>query len=369
VATLDMANPSAQPARTTVVGEVGHIYANADSLLASPHWWWWPAPGQQDVTYLHKFDITQPSQATYVASGSVEGTIKDQFSLDEKDGFLRVATTLTRRVEDTQNPQNVWGRMETSNRVSVLREDAGQLVVHGQTPELAKGERIFAVRFVGNRGFVVTFRMIDPLFTLDLSNPATPRVVGELKIPGFSTYLHPVDENHLLAVGEDLDENGNWSSRALKVSLYDVSDMAAPREKFKHLLGSVYSYTEASHNHKAFNYFAAKKTLAIPFSDYSWGQTGAEYWSRFTSNLKVLEVDASTGFTLKGSLALDDMYQRYGDEGWRWSYWWQPYVRRSVMADDFVYAISDAGLRVAHRDNLGQPVATVPFPPSMHVWH
>lgn len=361
VATLDVDDPTAEVRRTTVVGEVGEVYASHDALyLASKHWWWWPEPGQTDATYLHKFDLRQPDRAVYVASGMVDGHIKDPFSLDEHQGFLRVVTTEARRVPDAQNPENRWGVLETATRVSVLGEDAGQLVVRGRTGELAKGEQVFGVRLLGARGFVVTYRQVDPLFSLDLSDPAHPRVVGELKIPGFSTYLHPVDEHHLLAIGEDRDEQGSWTSRRLKLSLYDVSDLAAPKEKFKQVLGDSDSASEASWNHKAFNYFPAKKMVAVPFTDWSSRYQNGMYVGRSISELRLFHVDTAAGFTARGALGLGDLYQ--SSQGQGWSYAWQPYVRRSVMADDFVYAIADAGIRVAPIGRLSEPVKTVTFP-------
>ncbi len=362
VATLNLATPDQPPARTSIVAESGEVYASAQHLyVASRHWWWWPELGQADHTYLHKFDISQPDRAVYVGSGGVDGHIIDQFSMDEDSrGYFRVATTINTRVEDTENPGNTWGRMETKSRVSVLGESNGTLALIGQTEDLAPGEQVFSSRFVEEKGFVVTFRQVDPLFTIDLSDPQNPRKVGELKIPGFSTYIHPLDANHLLTIGEDRDANGGWSSRAVKLTIFDVTDMTQPREAFTQTIGSTYGYSEAQHEHKAFNYFPAKKLLAIPFWDYNPGYNG-NYWDYFTSDLRVFHVDTATGITPRGSISMKDVYMRYGNSGYAWDYYWSPMVRRSVMADDYVYAISDGGIRVANLNNLSQPLATVDF--------
>lgn len=347
VATLNADGPTEEVARTSIIGQAGTLYASRESLyVTSNHWWWSVEPGQESATYVHKFDLTQPEGVPYRASGMLRGTLLNQFSLDEHEGYLRAATT-TRRVTGD------WWRSETANLVSVLGEQNGRLVLEGQTGELAPTESIFSARFMGDRGFIVTFRQVDPLFTFDLSDPANPRVVGELKIPGFSTYLHPVGDHHLLGIGEDRDEDGNWSSRKLKVSLYDVSDLSNPVEKFKYLYGDTSAYSEASYDHKAFNYFASRNTLALPVT--GWGQG----WSTFHSGLLVLDVNVETGFTLRGSLSFDDVYVDHGVS--EWSYYYQPHVRRSVMADAFVYAISDAGIRVADVADLATPVATAPF--------
>lgn len=364
VVTLNLATGSL--ARTTIMAETGQIYASANNLyLATGHWWSWPAIGQEDSTYIHKFDITQPSQAVYLASGTVSGHIVDQFSLDESaGGHLRVVTTVDRRVPDTQNPRNTWGTIETVNRLSVLAQERDALTVVGLSPDLAKGERVMSSRMIGDKGFVVTFRQVDPLFTFDLSDPASPRVVGELKIPGFSTYMHPLDADHLLTIGTYIPEPVagqpvDWRARALQLAIFDVTDLAAPRQTHVKLVGTAYGWSEAQSEHRAFNYFAAKKLLAIPFSDWDVTASGSAYWSAFTSDLRVYSVDPLTGFTARGALSMRDLYQSAGTRDWL--YYWQPSVRRSVMADDFVYAISDAGIRVANVADLATPLATAPF--------
>jgi uncharacterized secreted protein with C-terminal beta-propeller domain len=364
VATLNLANPN-RVDRSTIIAEPGEIYASQKNLyVATRHWWWWPAPGQRDTTYLHKFDISSPDQALYVASGVVDGHIVDQFSMDENaKGFFRVATTTMFRVPDV-NPGNWWGRMETTNSISVLAENNGALDVVGQSEQLAKGERITSARFIEDKGFVVTFRQVDPLFTFDLSDPTKPTKLAELKVPGFSTYLHPMDANHLLTIGTYVPEpvNGqpvDWRTRALQLTIFDVSDMRNPKQSHTQLVGTSSGYSEAQHEHKAFNYFPAKKLLAIPFIDWNYSASGSNYWTSFVSDLRVFSVDPITGFTPKGAISMRDLYMV--ESSYNWTYYWTPQVRRSVMADDFVYAISDSGIRVANVNNLALPIATAQF--------
>jgi hypothetical protein len=357
---LDAGAANAAPRRTSVVTSPGEVYASKDSLyMATGHWWWWPEVGQSDFTYLHKFDIREPGQATYVGSGTMEGHIANQFSLDEHEGVLRVATTVSTRTVDVTN-QN-WWRFDTVSRVVTFREQEGKLEELGRTENLAPGESIFSARFVGKKGYVVTFRQTDPLFTFDLSDPAHPRKVGELKVLGFSTYIHPIGDTHLLTLGEQRDETGGWNSRALKVTLFDVTDLEHPKEAFTQTVGTASSYSEALYEHKAFNYFAAKGLLAIPFTDWSYDST--DYWSSFRSELRVFRVDTATGITPVGALSMKDVYQTFNQRGWSW--YWSPMVRRSVMADDYVYAITDGGLRVAKVDALQTPLATSLFQPPM----
>lgn len=365
VVSLNLDNLSAQPSRTSVVGGVDEIYASKDSLyLAGRHWWWWAAPENQEYTYLHKFDIKDPNKARYVASGGVEGHLLDQFAMDEHKGFFRVATTL-RWWEET--PDNEWGESRSVNRVSVLGENAGHLELVGQTKGLAEGEQIYSVRFQGQRGYVVTFRQVDPLFTLDLSNPKAPKVVGELKVPGFSTYIHPLDDNHLLTIGvhvPDPNETTDWRERSMKLTIFDVSNFAAPKEKFTEKVGTAYSWSEAAYEHKAFNYFPQRKLLAIPFSDYDWDYSNGSYWDSFISEVRVFAIDVNKGITPKGALSMKDIFIDNDDYGWYGGY--SPWIRRSVMATDhagidYVYAIADVGIRVAAVDSLDQMIKTVVF--------
>jgi hypothetical protein len=236
------------------------------------------------------------------------------------------------------------------SNVTVLGAVGQSLVPVGQSKDLAPGERIMSARFMGERGYVVTFRQVDPLFTFDLADPENPTVVGELKVEGFSSYLHPVDATHLIGIGT---LNG-----AVQLALYDVSDLAAPKQTHRYALAT-YSTSQAQWDHHAFNYFASQRRLAVPFSTWEYDASGGWSWSRFTSDLRVFEVDVSKGFTERGRLSVSDLYQQAGS--YSWSYWWQPRVRRSIMADDFVYAIGDSGLRVAHVDDLATPLATVSF--------
>jgi hypothetical protein len=359
VASLDLdAQVQQAPGRVSLVTEPGEVYATASALyLATPHWWWWPEAGQTDHTYVHKLDLSQPHRASYVASATVPGALLDQFSMDEHKGVLRVATTLSSRVAESGNE---WGRIETTSRVSTWREEDGQLKLLGQSEDLAEGERIYSARFLGDKGYVVTFRQVDPLFTFDLSDPAHPRKVGELKVLGFSTYIHPVGDTHLLTVGVHVPENGNWRTRALKLSLFDVTDLAHPREAFTQLVGTAYGWSESLYEHKAFNYFPAKGLVAIPFTDWTQPYSG-DYWGGFVSDLRVFRVDPATGFTPVGAVSMKDVYRTINYN--QWSYRYTPHVRRSVMADDYVYAITDAGVRVAHVNNLSQPLATSRFDP------
>lgn len=198
------------------------VYASTERLaVATPRWPEWNDDGsiKEDDAYttaIHTFDISDPATTSYTASGAVRGHLLNQYSMSEKDGYLRVATT----------DGSPWGSESSESFVSVLAEERGGLVQVGQVGGLGKGEQIFAVRFLGDVGYVVTFEQVDPLYTVDLSDPENPRVRGELKIPGFSQYLHPFGENHLIGIGTDGDEEGRTSGAV--ASLFDISDLDNP---------------------------------------------------------------------------------------------------------------------------------------------
>ncbi|RKG85061.1 hypothetical protein D7W82_20585 [Corallococcus sp. CA049B] len=362
VASLDLDARTAAPGRTSLVAEPGTVYASRESLyLAHPHYWWWPEVGQKDFTYLHKFDLRQPGRAVYAGSGTVEGSPINQFALDEYEGVLRMATTVTTRLPEPEHEDWWWGRTTTASRVTTLGVKDGHLAELGRSEDLAEGERIFSARFVGPRGYVVTFLQVDPLFTFDLSDPANPHKVGELKVPGFSTYMHPVGDHHLLTLGIHREPTGGPST--LKLSLFDVGDMANPKEVSTQLVGEAYGWSEALYEHKAFNYFAARGLVAIPFTDYSRSYGSSEdYWSGFRTELRVFRVDLAAGISPVGAVPMSDLFKTQNLP--QWSYYYTPDVRRSVMADDYVYAISDAGVRVSKVQSLQTPLVTVPFPAS-----
>ena len=210
-------------------------------------------------TEIHRFDVSDPSKTVYKASGSVPGFILNNYALSEFNGDLRVAST--------EDPpwQTAGPAAQSSSRVTVLRQDGNKLNPVGAVGGLGQGERIYGVRFMGERGYVVTFRQIDPLYTLDLSTPTAPKVVGELKIPGYSAYLHPVGENLLLGVGR---EGAN-----AKASLFDVSNLAAPREVTN--LQFAVSSTSVENEPHAFLFWAPKKLVVLPLQSYQPPFTGA----------------------------------------------------------------------------------------------
>jgi hypothetical protein len=245
-----------------VFAEGQTVYAGNDGMYVAVQEWIDRATDLEDlptdsVTSIHKFAIAG-EETSYRASGSVPGYMLSQWSMSEHDGHLRTATTsVPPWIEDDDR--------ESESQVIVLAERDGALVEVGRAGGLGRGEEIFAVRFMGDRGFVVTFEQVDPLYALDLSVPERPRVVGELKIPGYSAYLHPVGEGMLLGVGQDADSRGRL--KGFQMSLFDVSDLAHPRRVAAHQIAGE-SESEAEWDHRAFLYWPPTGLAVVPLDLY-----------------------------------------------------------------------------------------------------
>jgi uncharacterized secreted protein with C-terminal beta-propeller domain len=249
---------SGQP--VSIVADGQTVYANGPSLYVAGDQRWrymWGVrpdlPPQQPSTELYKFDISGPGKPRFVAGGKVDGWLINQYALSEWDGNLRIATT-------AGQPWNGTG--STASTVYVLHESGGQLRELGKVGGLGRGERIYAVRFIGPTGYVVTFRQTDPLYTVDLSNPSTPTVTGELKITGYSAYLHPIADGQLIGVGQETSNTGRI--QGLQVSLFDVRDVTRPTKLTQYTLPS--ERTEAEFDPHAFLYWAPRGLIVLPIS-------------------------------------------------------------------------------------------------------
>ena len=212
------------------------------------------------VTEIHAFAIAPGAPTTYVGSGSVPGSLLNQFSLDEYEGDLRVVHT-DGGAEDGNDLSETF--------LTVLREDGDELIEVGSVGGLGRGEQLYSARLLGDIGFAVTFRQIDPFYVLDLSDPTAPRVAGELKIPGFSTYLHPVGDHLVLGLGQDATEDGRTTG--LKLSLFDVSDPARPNEVAVWAMPDANS--PAEWDHRAFQMWDS--TAIVPVQSWAGDVNGA----------------------------------------------------------------------------------------------
>ncbi len=214
---------------------------------------------ETEKTVVHKINVDKEN-IEYLGVGEVPGTVLNQFSMDEYNGYFRIATT-------TGNWRDI-----SLNHLYVLDED---LKIVGSVEDLAKGERIYSTRFLGDRAYMVTFRQVDPLFVIELSNPEKPEVLGYLKITGFSDYLHPYDENHIIGIGKQATEEGR--TKGMKIALFDVSDIANPVEEAKIEIGDMGTYSNALDDHRAFLFNKEKKLLVLSISVYESKEMGNEF--------------------------------------------------------------------------------------------
>ena len=242
------------------------VYASTDSLyLAVPTNRWW-----QD-TAIHRFDVTDTLDPTYFGGAVIEGRTLSQWSLSEHDGYLRIATTNHERWPTVSSVTVLEAVTDDVNADAPPNAPVGSFEQVGQVTDLGRTETIFAVRFAGDVGYVVTFRQTDPLYVLDLSDPTDPREVGELKIPGFSRYLHPLSGGLLLGIGRDADPRTGWE-RGLQASLFDVSDPANPTQITVLPLGDD-AFSPVETNHRAFRYQNGVAWVPVGPDDWSLRET------------------------------------------------------------------------------------------------
>ncbi|MBA3490257.1 MAG: beta-propeller domain-containing protein [Longispora sp.] len=258
----------------TIIADGETVYGTGGSLyIASDDRWremFWRGDGvtRQDArvrTELYKFTFTDQGRPSFAAAGAVPGWLINQYALSEHDGHLRVATTTDR---------TGWGgetRSASSSAVYVLRQQGDVLDEVGSVDGLGKGERIYAVRFAGPVGYVVTFRQVDPLYVLDLRAPQRPQVTGELKISGYSAYLHPAGDGRLIGVGQEASESGRV--QGTQVTLFDVSDPGTPAAVSRYHIPGAWS--EAEFDPHAFLYWPGTKLLVIPLSQQSFAASGS----------------------------------------------------------------------------------------------
>lgn len=325
--------------------DAGHeMYVSQDYLYLAKHLYiasvsrsgrnWFPN------TVVHKIAINE-GRISYVASGIVPGTILNQFSMDEHKGYFRIATTTGQ-----------WWGDESKNNVYVMNKDMETV---GKLEGLAPGETIYAARFFGNRCYLVTFKRIDPFFVIDLRNPESPKVLGKLKIPGFSTYLHPYDENHVIGIGKDADDQGNFAwFQGLKMSLFDVTNVYRPKEVAKIDIGDRGTSSEALYDHKAFLFDRSRDLLIIPIqlhevdeSKYPGDVPSWAYGEFVMQGAFVFKLTIEGGFELKGTISHMD-----NDPNDPYTYRWDSFVRRSLYIEDSIYTVSNTMVKINDMDTL-----------------
>jgi uncharacterized secreted protein with C-terminal beta-propeller domain len=304
----------------------------------------------QETTMIHKIGI-DTGDIEYITKGEVPGHVLNQFSMDEHNGYFRIATTVGYSW-DQNNPSknNVYILDENLNRVSEIEN-------------IAPGEQIYSARFMGDKAYIVTFKNIDPFFTIDLSDPNNPEVLGYLKIPGFSTYLHPLDENHIIGIGKDAvaSDNPNFAwYQGLKLALFDVSDFDNPQEIENVIIGDRGTDSSALYDHKAFLFDREKELLVIPVSLYEisdeikdqYDEKPPNTYGEFTYQGAYIYNLNLDGFEYKGRVTHMTEEEKNNSEYWWYWYYSNSYITRSLYIGNVLYTISNTMVKMNNLEDL-----------------
>lgn len=363
---INMLKDSQEPNLLAVLGTSGTIFCSTDYLYVAAYnypWLMYAATDmvvksddttvvenqyQEVTTDIYRFKLTD-GVISAAGQGTVPGSIINQFSMDEYQGYFRIATT-------TGQAWMPEGENVAKNNLYILNTS---MKIVGQVTGLAPGETIKSVRFLGDQAYVVTFRNVDPLFVIDLKNPSSPQVLGQLKIPGYSTYLHPYDENKLLGFGYDVTVEGeNAYNGGLKISLFDIADFNNPREISTIVLGGRGSYSELLYNHKPLLFSLEKNLIAFPATLYEKTNSVHEYGNPNFQGFLVLSVNAANQLELRGSIShFDKMADPNGpalkltDKEWN-AFWSFDMITRGAYVGNTIFTVSASQIRATTLDSL-----------------
>ena len=322
---LNILDDAQQPTNMTIMmGGASTMYVSMNNIYVT--YPTWSEQGQYTSIYRVSVD---GSALTFKAKGNVAGYVLNQYSMDEYNGYFRVATT--------------WQKETQMNNVYVLNMN---LTLVGKLENLADGESIYSVRFMGDKGYIVTFRQIDPFFIIDLSNPANPKVAGELKIPGYSSYLHPYDENHVIGLGKE--------NNTVKLSLFDVTNVNAPTEIAKYIVEGDWTDSQALQDPKAFLFDKQKELLVIPISTTQYGvidMKGSETFVQqggFWQGAYVFKLTLTSGFTLRGGIT----HQENTTSSQYYEYDYNKWVNRALYIGNTLYTVSNLRVQLNSLENL-----------------
>jgi len=342
---IDTQNDDQEPTfETILLGASSTLYVSPSNIYLTFPVWGSDILGREvwdsARTSIHRLHI-QGDEIDYEASGEVPGMVLNQFSMDEYDGYFRVATTTEGET--------------TGNHVYILDMD---LNVVGSLEGLAPGERIYSARFMGERGYMVTFRQVDPLFVIDLSNPNNPRELGYLKVTGYSDYLHPYDENHLIGIGKETTEEGEFAwYQGVKISLFDVSDVSNPQEIDKLEIGDRGTESPVLYDHKAFLLDKSRDLMVLPIleakvdeTQYSAGELAWAYGEPVYQGAYVFRISLDGGIEQEGRIT---HVENISDPEKEYYYYYSPFaVERSLYIGDVLYTISQAKIQMNSLEDL-----------------
>ncbi|MCL6456747.1 MAG: beta-propeller domain-containing protein [Gorillibacterium sp.] len=376
IAGIDLSKPQAKANIQTYLGAGENVYASLENLYVAIGAYSTKVTDQttndsllpvndETSTVLYKFSLDNGTMK-YTTQGKVPGTILNQYSMDEHDGFFRIATTKGDMWRDDANT--------SKNNVYVLDS---ALKLTGKLEDLAPGEKIYSVRFMGKRAYMVTFKQVDPLFVIDLTLPEEPKVLGKLKIPGYSDYLHPYDETHIIGSGKEATElsvdNGDKATtmayyQGMKLAMFDVSDVNNPKEMFKEVIGDRGTDSPLLSDHKALLFNKEKNLLAFPVNRLDLpkaDQNGSnaavsaeasaaipQYGTFAFQGAYVYKVDLEHGFQLKGTithLSSEDVLK-----AGQFGYDYTKTIDRLLYIGNTLYTLSQSEIRASNLQTLQQ---------------
>ncbi|WGM89192.1 MAG: beta-propeller domain-containing protein [Candidatus Bathyarchaeum tardum] len=351
VAAVNIQNDAQEPTHQTVLlGGTSGIYVSTTNIyMTFPDYNW--NEDEEMKTKIYRAKINQES-ITFEAEGEVPGYVLNQFSMDEYNGYFRVATTV-----NNNNWRTFTTGLTSTNNVYVLDLN---LNLVGSLEDLAPGEQIYSARFMGNKAYIVTFQNVDPLFVIDLTNPAAPTVLGELKVTGYSGYLHPYDETHIIGIGKeteyDSEKDFAWY-QGVKISLFDVSDVSNPIEVAKYEIGDRGTDSPILNDHKALLFDKEKNLLVIPVlvaeldeNDYDgevpdWARGEYVWQGAYVLNI------STAGVNLRGQITHMDNNTDLLKSGYY--YYYNGYtIQRSLYIEDVLYTVSGMKIKMNSLDTL-----------------
>ena len=376
--------------KEVILGSGHNVYSSTENLYVTYTSWPWFYDDEENYqkTIISKFSLDN-GNINYLTTGDVKGRVLNQFSMDEYNGYFRIATTfnegwgvmprlpvaepvMVRDVVDgdeeiiidndaennpadsQEEPIPIVDPVElmlprTENMVYVLDED---LEVVGLIDGIAPGERIYSARFMGDKGYIITFVEVDPLFVIDLKDPKNPTILGELKIPGYSSYLHPYSENYLIGIGKEVlevpEDMQTWPGfvweQGVKISLFDVTDLENPIELYKEVIGDRGSHTDAINDHKSFFFDKQRDLLIIPVTVREHNEPPENVWEygEFKyQGMFVYNITPQDGFTLKGTIAHKENFESYYSDFYN-----DAHVKRSLYINNILYTFSNSKLKL-----------------------
>ena len=348
IVSVNTQNPSENfNSKVYLMDNAQEIHVSQNNIYLTYNSW-----GRNENTAIHKLSISN-GQIEHRAQGSAPGRILNQFSMDEYDNHFRIATT----------SGNMWSDNNPSqNNVYILDEN---LELTGKVEGIAPGESIYSARFMGGRAYLVTFKRVDPLFTLDLSDHSNPKILGKLKIPGYSDYLHPYDENHLIGIGKEVDESIDadlvhsdnavyyTAIQGVKLAIFDITDIENPKEMYKEVIGDRGSDSLASTDHRAFLFNREKNLLVVPIllAELNEGQPKSQEGDFTFQGAYVYDISLENGFQLKGRVghASQDDLLKSG-----YNFYSNAEVLRSLYMDSTLYTISNTMIKANNLNTMNE---------------